>query len=123
MTNYKESTGTSTSWQRAYQVAIDNRLGLTPQITFYEEEAVDMGDGRYMTKHVGHINEMFNDPNTTFNLLNPATGDIIGTSNYMQAYVLLHSIYMYLANLRDNPPVPVEVPSEEPPPEEPPVEP
>jgi hypothetical protein len=121
MPNYKESTGTTTSWQRAYQVNISNKLSEVPKIIFYEEEAVNLGSGNFITKHVGHLEETFTNPLTEFNLINPETGDVIGTSTYMQAYLILHSMYMHLVYIRDNPIIIVDPVVEDPPPEEPPV--
>jgi hypothetical protein len=110
MPNYKESSATGSIWQRAYQVSIDNRYGITPAVTFYEEEVIDIGTTN-ITKHVGHLVEPFDDPSKTFNLLHPVTGDVIGTATYMDIYVMLSSLYLDLATKRDTPP------------EEPPVEP
>jgi hypothetical protein len=123
MPNYKEATASSTSWQRAYQVTINNKLGEVPYITFYEEEAVALDSGQHLSKHIGQIQEHFYNPMTEFNMLNPETGEVIGTATYMQAYLIMHSMYMHLANLRDNPPAdPIpEDPPIDPPPEEPPV--
>ena len=63
---------------------------------------------------------------TEFPLLNPVTGEQIGTAKYQDIYVMLHSLYYYLADVRDSyvPPVFVDPITliEQPPVEEPPVE-
>jgi hypothetical protein len=119
MPNYKEQTATATAWQRANEVRISNPANGVPNIVFYEEEAINLPSG-IITRNVGNLTESFADPTKTFNLLHPVTGDVIGTAAYQDIYVMLFSLYMALADRRDNPPPPPP-PAEEPPPvEEPP---
>lgn len=112
MPNYKEQTSQAVAWQRAYQVVIDNKLNTIPNITFYEEEVVLLPAG-HVNKTAGHITELLQDPINEFPLLNPETGDVVGTAKYMDCYVLLHSLYMYLVNKRDNPPISIPLSQEE----------
>lgn len=118
MSNYKEQTISGSAWQRANLVQIHNTLNATPTIVFYEEEAVMLPSG-VVTKHVGQLTEIFSDPLKEFNLVHPETGDVLGTATYQQIYLILHSLYMHLAYIRDNPPPPVIL---DPQPEEQPVE-
>lgn len=103
MPNYKESSITGATWQRAYQVIVNNKFGTTPSVIFNEEEIIDIGNGT-MSKHIGHIAEMFTDPNVEFNLINPLDGSVIGTTTYQNIYIILSSLYQHLADKRDNPP-------------------
>lgn len=120
MPNYKESAVAGTKWTRSWQVNIDNKYQQIPTIAFFEEEVVDTGDGTFISKMLpGALRESFSDPSKSFNLLNPATGNVIGTASYQDLYVILSSLYSALAELRDNPPAVITTPVE--PPVEPPV--
>lgn len=103
MPNYNESTVTGTRWTRSNSVRIFNDYQSTPQINFAEEEIVSLGDGEFLKKPKGGIGTLLTPENiiTEFNLLNPETGDTIGTGTYQQVYVLLHSLYLHLAAERD----------------------
>jgi hypothetical protein len=50
----------------------------------------------------GAISTSLKDPNVTFDLLNPNTDEVLGTSKFADAYVLLYSIYRYLGDKRDD---------------------
>lgn len=119
MPNYKEEVITGSVWQRANLVQIHNTLNAVPSIVFYEEEVVSVPSGP-VTRNVGQITESFSDPTIEFNLVHPETGIVLGTASYQQIYLLLHSLYMHLAHIRDNPVLPV-VPPDIPPSDEPPI--
>ena len=104
MPDYKEQTVTGVSWQRCCRVVIDNPVGQIPQAFFYEEEVVNLPSGQ-VKRHLGQMVESFSDPSKMFDLINPATGDIIGSATYQDLYILLHSLYMSLAHQRDNQPI------------------
>lgn len=120
MANYKEQTISGLVWQRSNLVQIHNTLNTIPSIMFYEEEVVALPSGP-VTKHIGHLTEVFSDPLKEFNLVHPETGDVLGTATYQQIYLMLHSLYMHLAYIRDNPP-PLTPQPDPPPVEEQPVE-
>jgi hypothetical protein len=102
MANYKESTVAGNKWQRAWQVVIENKYNQIPKIDFYEETVVDVGDGQPVSKLLPEsLHAEFTDGSIQFNLLNPIDGSVIGSATYQDAYVLLQSLYMHLANLRD----------------------
>lgn len=102
MSEYKEQTISGIAWQRGYKIVIDNKLGDTPTIIFYEEEAVQLPSGP-VTHHVGQLVEPFVDPAHEYPLLNPADGTPLGaTATYQQLYVMLWSLYMHLADRRDS---------------------
>jgi hypothetical protein len=100
MTNYRATSITGESWVRAYQVIINNRINLIPEITFNEETVVNTGSS-LITSPIGHISKKFTDPSTTFDLLNPTDNSVIGSATYQEAYVLLYSLYQALALERD----------------------
>ena len=116
MSNYKETQAVGTSWQRAYSVTISNNIGQVPVITFYEQKVIQTDVG-LITTSVGQMTEYFSDPLVEFNLLHPETGMILGTSTYQNIYVMLHSLYMHLANKRDTPPAPTPAPAPAPAPD------
>ncbi len=97
--NYKQTNATGSLWTRCRQISINNPLGQMPTVQFSEEEAIALGD-KVMTQPGRIINGAFN-PATEFDLINPDTGEVIGTSNHMQVYVILHSLWMSLAKERD----------------------
>lgn len=98
--NYRETTVTGISWQRANRVTIDNPLGGIPLIHFVEEEVVALADG-HITRPLGAVMERMTDPDAAFPLLIPDTGQVVGEATYGQVYALLHSLYLHLATQRD----------------------
>lgn len=103
MSNYKQTTVVGESWVRAYSVNIINPVEGNKTIHFQEEKAIMMDDGDVLTKRLGELSEQLTEENigTEFELLNPFTGEVIGTSTYGQAYSLIHSLYMHAAKKRD----------------------
>ena len=112
MAEYRESPITGRKRMRSYRVTAHNPANGARAIQFDEEWLTELDDGRFINEPAGSIRKDFNDPTVTFDLLNPETGAVIGSSSYMQVYVILHSLYMHLANERDAqaPEVPVEQP-------------
>lgn len=100
MPNYKESSVAGSVWQRAYKVIIDNVYNSVPTVTFNEEEIISTGTTN-ISKHISSLVEHFNDPTKSFPLINPLDGTEIGTATYQDVYVLLSSLYINLANQRD----------------------
>lgn len=129
MPNYKQQSGGATTWQRSKEILITNQYGRIPTATFYEEQVTTLDDGTMFNRGLGAIVKEISNPAESFPLYHPETNQIIGEGNFAQVAVMLHSVYMHLANLRDNPPAPpappvappVEAPVE--PPTESPVEP
>lgn len=117
MANYNESTVNGVKWTRSNSVRIFNDYAQPGKVCFDEEEIVSLGGADFMRKQLGSIEQTLTPENilTEFNLLNPETGDTIGTATYQQVYVLLHSLYLHLAAERDA--AAVVVPTPEPAPE------
>jgi hypothetical protein len=117
--NYKESTISGSKWQRAATIVFYNPHEGIPSVTFNEEEIAVFGTGDTYAKSTGTLSAQFTDPSVQFNLLNPADNTtVIGSATYQDAYVMLLSLYLHLANLRDNPVV-VDLPPVDPAPVDP----
>lgn len=107
MSNYKENEVAGTTWTRARAILITNPIGGVPAISFVEEDVFLVGQ-QLISRDANSISfpaihENFLHPMTEFPLLHPETGDVIGTSKYLDLQVILYSLYMHLAGKRDNP--------------------
>ena len=105
MANYNEKTvnGVVSDYQRSNKVIIVNELATTPEITFMEQIITSLPDGRKIVSGQTKCSDMMSNPLEPFDLLNPETDEVIGTGKYMDAYVMLYSIYRHVADKRDNP--------------------
>lgn len=103
MPNYQESPIAGTSWTRSVRLICDNPLNGRRGATFVEERAISLGDGQVITQPLGAFTEPLtgDNMNEAFNLLNPVTGEVVGSTTYAQAYAMLHSLYMHAAAKRD----------------------
>ena len=99
MSNYKQDK--VTGWQRSKQVIIKNDYKAIPTIEFSEEMIVEVDGALINKKDVGTVTSSLRDPSVSFPLLNPENDQVIGTGSYGQVYVLLYSVYRYLAEKRD----------------------
>lgn len=102
MANYKQTTISGSSYQRARLISITNEYNSNNSITFVEEVINFIGD-QHVHTDVSQIKEILTPDNalTQFNLLNPQDDSIIGIATYQDLYVLLYSLYMKLAADRD----------------------
>ena len=100
-------------------MVVNNELGEIPLVTFHEQYATVEGEA--VDGHAGSCSMgMPLDPTETFPLVHPVTGDPLGEAEFGTLQVMLHSLYLHVAEARDNPIVdPNGPPSEEPPVEEP----
>lgn len=102
MTNYNQQTGQGESWQRCYEVVIDNPLNAAAQITFKEEMVVQIGENTF-TKPITACRSSF-DSEAEVPLLNPETGLATGPSfTHQELYQYLYSLYIHTAKQRDTP--------------------
>ena len=101
MSNYKEQALTGSEWQRSYRVTIVNQYGGIPAIVFDEEKIALLDNGLKVNTPGGQLVEPMTDPTTTFDLIHPETGAVIGTAQYLNLHVLLYSLYLHLAAQRD----------------------
>lgn len=105
MADYKQSDVAGTKWQRCFRIDAQNPRGGVPCIIFFEEEVFTLGNGEEVRRPVGHMQVAYQDPAKTFDVLNPMTGDVVGTATHGQVYALMHSLYLACAAERDNPPI------------------
>jgi hypothetical protein len=103
MNNYKQTSVTGESWIRAYHFSISNPQTGLKQINFQEEKVTVLDNG-VNSGRVGEVLDEFTETgaSTEFSLLNPKTGDVVGTANYDDLYNMLHSLYIHLAQKRDD---------------------
>jgi hypothetical protein len=101
MANYKNSEIVGESWQRACRVVIENPYGEIPSIQFAEEKMF-LIDNEMIPRPLDRLSETMSDPTMTFPLINPSTGEVLGTTaSYQDVYIMLHSLYISLAVKRD----------------------
>lgn len=103
MTQYRQEEVLGTKYQRSFRVEFDNPLNSVPSATFHEESVVVLSDGNSVTTPVGKVSGSLIDPASEFALINPETFEPLGqTMTYQDIYVLLVSLYIHLASIRDN---------------------
>jgi len=104
MSNYKESQQSGSVYTRASSISIGNGLE-NKSIQFIEEEVFIAENGDMLSKPVrGNLSEKLTAENmdTAFPIINPVTGEDTGTEgSYVDFQVLLHSLYLFLAERRD----------------------
>jgi hypothetical protein len=103
MANYNETSLTGSEWQRASRVVVNNPYGGVPNIQFHEEKIAELSSGLKVNTPVGVLTEQMTDPSTVFNLVHPLTGVTVGSASYLELHVILHSLYLHLAAIRDTP--------------------
>lgn len=98
---------------RAETIVVNNPLnGLEPSVTFHEQYATT--DGEAIQGRTGSCSlDMPADVEETFALVHPVTGDSLGEASFGTLQVMLHSLYLHVASLRDNQ-VPEDATPEEP---------
>jgi len=102
MPDYKQTAINGTSWQRAWRVECENPLNGKREVIFHEEHVLNAGNRQVRTP-VGGLRVQLTEDNalTSFQLLDPDTGEAVGTATYAQVYHMLHSFYMHSATQRD----------------------
>jgi hypothetical protein len=102
MSKYKESAVAGSKWTRSRGVTILNPLEGGQEAIFQEEEVVSLGDGTTMNRDVGACSMAFDPVAGRIPLLNPTTGEPIGTEfNHADLYIVLYSLYIQAAKARD----------------------
>jgi hypothetical protein len=104
MSNYKETQQSGAVYTRASNIMVGNGLE-QKSIQFREEQVFIAENGDVLFKPLmGVLSENLTEENmlTSFAIVNPETGEEVGAySNYVDVQVLLHSLYLFLANRRD----------------------
>lgn len=103
--NYNETNVSGKKWRRANAVTVTNPLNQLNNawVVFNEEEVIELNTGELVKKDAGSLAGNFTTV-PTFNLLNPVNNEVVGTMTPMELYVALYSLYMHLAQERDNAP-------------------
>lgn len=101
MSNYKETNISGTKWTRAKRIIIENPKDQIASILINEEDVIEFDTKETIIPSTS-LYETFSDPSKSFNLLNPTDDSIIGSATYQEVYIMLYSLYIYLANQRDN---------------------
>ena len=91
MADYKASTVSGTSWQRAARVLIDNPLGENPTITYKEERVIKLSDTEFDQKTVGQLQHSLNMADVIA-LIDLETGTLTGET------ILVSTIYQAIAS-------------------------
>ena len=93
--------GDISSFVKADEIYISNKDNETPFINFSEYKKTTLPDGGEISQQVSTLTQMFDSPETTFDLINPVDGSVLGSATHQEFYVMLFSLYMDLANKRD----------------------
>ena len=104
MSNYNQSNITNGSvYTRSYHISLEDPLSGIPSVSFNEENVIEAGTATY-TSPTGNppISVQMTDPSVVFNLINPQDGTtVLGQCTYEQVYVMIYSLYLSLAQMRD----------------------
>lgn len=97
--DFLQSTVSGTSYVRGRSMYFENPRGGVPSVLIRLEEVTTLADGRVVTRDAGEINKSFDDMNTSFNLRNPETNEVIqdATITYQDVFVSLFSAFWHLA--------------------------
>lgn len=99
---YREQAVTGTKYRRCNAAYISNELDQMPSIRFVEEDVVVVGSENIKTPaQDGGIVVPLLDPAETFALLDPMTGEPLGSFTYGQAFAVMYSLYFHAATARD----------------------
>lgn len=110
--DYKYDQVTSTTWQRANRIVVDHPIpgtGRHSSISFVEEIAVALPDGRYAISPVGVLSEALildgehANVNEAIQMVDPITGEPIPDQfiTYGMAQAMMYSLYLHVAKKRD----------------------
>lgn len=101
MSDYNASQITGNSWQRCYQIGIENSLDCAPVIRFDEEMIFRTATDEDLHKPLGTFSLM-PEMGGSVEILNPINGASIGaTITYGEIYALIYSVYIDAAKKRD----------------------
>lgn len=112
MPKYNETNVVGESWIRSNKVICSNEYGQNPTIYYQEEELFNFSDGKVVSSPHNHmypaaVNFYKENANTIFEIINPETDLPTGnTATYQDLYILVHSLYFHLVELRDRGPKP-----------------
>lgn len=103
MANYREQSEAGQSWQRAHHIAISNKFGEWPVVTFAEETAALLGGAGFFAKPAGAIVKTISNFAETIPEIDILTGLPTGkTLTYLEVQQAIYSAYLYEAAKRDS---------------------
>lgn len=107
MPDYQETNGAGKSWRRCYRVLAENPLGGPPSINYAQQDVVQLEGGEHATRDAGLLVAALKlgTAGKSFPLLNPATGEQVGTMTEAQLFAALHSHFLFVARAEEGPDV------------------
>lgn len=102
MPDYKQTNLTGEAWNRFSQINVSNPLDGQAHITCTEDQVLVIDGQQILRRAVATVSFAF-DPAETFDLLNPATGEVIkaGGGSGLDVHTLVYSYVMHEAAKRD----------------------
>lgn len=104
---YQNEVVAGDAWLRANRIVVENPLYEIPKIRFVEEKVLEMENGDIHHREMGYL-EVKGTPEVAemkIPIIDPTTGEPTGELiNYHHFNTILASMYLFFANLRDNPP-------------------
>ncbi len=99
----KTQIGDATTYIRPYQTMSLGPLNGPNSMTISEELVVVLPDASTVEVPLNTpaLQATITDPTQSFNIVDPTTGQIIGTKTFAQLKCELYSLYLYLASIRD----------------------
>lgn len=99
----KRFIGDVTTYVRPFQTISFGPLNGPNSMTISEELITILPDASVTNVPLAtaELQATITDPNQSFNIVDPTTGAIIGTKTFLQLKCELYSLYLYLANIRD----------------------
>jgi hypothetical protein len=98
-----EQIGDVTTYVRPYQTISTGPLNAPNSMTIFEEKIMILPDAstQRIPLDSAEIQATITDPNEVFNIVNPSTGAVTGTTTFAQLKVQMYSLYLHLAAVRD----------------------
>ena len=94
--------GDVTTYVRPYQTISYGPLNGNNSMIISEEQVMILPDSSTANFAISQLNAEITNPNDSFNIVDPTTGDVTGSMTFAQLKVQMYSLYLYLANIRDN---------------------
>lgn len=103
MSKYKKQDVTGKKYQKYGMAVIENREGKVPAITFEEETVISIGDEVVAQPVKTILRLQLSDEASIlqFDLLDSETGEKLGVSTGKDAQDIIYSLYMHMAQARD----------------------
>ncbi len=103
MPDYQEAQVTGKSWRRCHRLVAENPLGGTPAITYAQQDVIQLGGDEHITRDAGLLVASLKSGTAgqTFPVLNPATGETVGTMTEAQLFAALHSHFLFAARQQE----------------------